>query len=124
MADKFWVVGGEYTDTSFSEIVGGGAETREGPFESIEAARLAWSGLSMAQVDNAHARYRIECDGAEAYWVIGGTYTDTDFTTIIDGLNEERFGPYDSRGEAMDVWRGKAWSTVDEGYVRYRIEEI
>ncbi|MHA1563782.1 MAG: DUF4170 domain-containing protein [Alphaproteobacteria bacterium] len=123
MADMFWVVGGEYADTSFTKIVGNGQETREGPFGDIAEARTVWKGLSMASVDNAHVRYRIEREGAEAFWVIGGTYTDTDFATIAAGLSEERLGPYDSRKEAMDVWRGKAWASVDDGFVRYRIEE-
>jgi len=123
MVDMFWVVGGEYTDTTFTKIAGNGGETRKGPFGDIEEARQVWSGLSMADVDNAHVRYRIEREGAEAFWVIGGTYTDTDFFTVVEGLSEERLGPYPSREKAMDVWRAKAWATVDEGYVRYRIEE-
>ncbi len=124
MVDMFWVVGGEYADTSFTKIAGDGQETREGPYGDIEEARTVWKGLSMASVDNAHIRYRIEREGAEAFWVIGGTYTDTDFATLAAGLSEERLGPFPSRKEAMDVWRGKAWASVDDGFVRYRIEEL
>ena len=123
MSEQYWVVGGEYTDTSFTEIAGGKPEQRHGPYATADAARTAWAALSMAAVDDAHTRYRIEREGGEEYWVVGGTYTDTDFTTLQDGCAEERLGPFNDYDQAMDTWRGKAWATVDDGFVRYRIEQ-
>jgi len=55
----YWVVGGEYADTSFKRIAGGGKEERMGPFASYAAAKAEWQARSWACVDNAHARYRI-----------------------------------------------------------------
>lgn len=56
----FWVVGGAYTSTEFKEIVGGGPETWNGPFASIEMARSVWQSLAWGSVDDAHSRWRIE----------------------------------------------------------------
>jgi hypothetical protein len=42
---RFWVVGGEYADTSFSALTQGQA-TVTGPFDSEEEARAAWRGLN------------------------------------------------------------------------------
>ena len=65
MSERYWVVGGEYTDTSFTQIAGGKPEERHGPYTSADNARTAWAALSMATVDDAHARYRIERLGEE-----------------------------------------------------------
>ncbi len=124
MSEQYWVVGGEYTDTSFTDIVGGKPEERHGPYVTADKARDAWAGLSMLAVDDAHTRYRIEREGGEEYWVTGGTYTDTDFSTRAPGTKEDRLGPFTSYEQALDTWRGKAWATVDDGFVRYRIEQI
>lgn len=125
MAVQYWVVGGEYTDTSFSRISGGAEETRLGPFAGEEEAHEVWSGQSMAAVDNCLVRFRIERTEAGedgAYWVIGGTYADTGFRTLAKGCQEDRIGPFDNYDEALNAWRGKAWATVDDGFTRYRIE--
>jgi len=53
------------------------------------------------------------------YWVVGGEYADTDFKTLVPGKSEERLGPYDSYNEALKVWSGRAWSTVDSAQTRY-----
>jgi len=119
----YWVVGGAYTDTGFGRIAGGGDEQRFGPYESHEKARDKWAALSRASEDNALVRYRIEHDGVKEHWVVGGKYTETDFRTTVDGRPEERIGPFRSYEEALDVWRAKAWATVDDGYVRFRIEQ-
>jgi hypothetical protein len=55
----FWVVGGRYTDTTFSKIEGGGSEEMIGPFDSFEDARKEWQRKSWAQVDQCNVRYRI-----------------------------------------------------------------
>jgi hypothetical protein len=41
---RFWVVGGEYADTSFRSLTGANA-TVAGPFDSEEEARAHWRGL-------------------------------------------------------------------------------
>lgn len=56
---RYWVVGGEYTDTKFKTISGGGKETRLGPFAGYEAAKAAWQARAWATVDSANTRYRI-----------------------------------------------------------------
>ena len=56
---RYWVVGGEYADTKFKKIAGGGKETRIGPFESYAAAKDAWQAKAWATVDSANTRYQI-----------------------------------------------------------------
>ncbi len=56
---RFWVVGGIYKDTRFSEPESG-AEQWYGPFDSYEAAKAEWGRRAWATVDDAHARFRIE----------------------------------------------------------------
>jgi hypothetical protein len=121
---KYWVVGGEYESTDFARIAGGKPEERHGPFASFADARAHWAGLSMANVDNAHSRYRIEKEDAREYWVVGGRYADTGFTRMPEGTREERLGPFKNEREALDVWRAKAWQTVDDALARYHIERL
>ncbi len=121
----FWVIGGEYTDTRFAEIVGGGAETRLGPFATYDAARAEWARRAWASVDDAHARWRIEEESAEeggAFWVIGGEYADTGFTRPAPGTTEQRYGPFASYEEAKAEWARRAWASVDDAQTRFRIE--
>lgn len=122
---RYWVVGGEYADTSFSRIVGGGAEERIGPFERYDDAKAAWQARAWATVDSANHRYRIEEDdfGQEThYWVVGGVYTDTHFETPAAG-RESWFGPFDSYEAAKAEWQRQAWASVDDALSRYRIEK-
>jgi hypothetical protein len=121
---KYWVVGGEYESTDFARIAGGKPEERHGPFAGFADARAQWASLSMANVDNAHVRYRIEKEDAREYWVVGGRYADTGFTRMPDGAREERLGPFKTEREALDVWRAKAFQTVDDALARYHIERI
>jgi hypothetical protein len=121
---RYWVVGGEYETTDFARIAGGKAEARHGPFPTFADARAQWAALSMATVDNAHIRYRIEMEDAHEYWVVGGRYADTGFSRMAGGGAEERLGPFKSEHEALDVWRAKAWQTVDDALARYRIERL
>lgn len=123
MTQQYWVVGGAYSDTKFTEFAKGEQERRFGPFESEDEAREMWSGLSMAAVDDCHVRYQIVCEGGSSFWVVGGQYADTQFRKLARGASEERFGPFTKYTDAMEVWRGKAWATVDDGFARYRIEE-
>src|SRR3546814_3114902 len=52
----YWVIGGEYTDTSFTHIVGGDAEERIGPFKDYDTAKSVWARLAWQHVDDANTR--------------------------------------------------------------------
>ena len=124
---RYWVVGGEYVDTSFTKLAPGKAEERLGPFDSYNEAQKVWSGRAWATVDSAQTRYMllVEEVGTEAatlYWVVGGEYADTSFSKPAPGKRLERIGPFKSQEEAHKVWQGKAWLTVDDALCRYRIE--
>ena len=56
---RYWVVGGEYTDTSFKELVPGAREERRGPFAAYAEAFRVWSERARATIDDATIRYRI-----------------------------------------------------------------
>ena len=127
MGGRYWVVGGEYSDPSFSQQVPGTKEERFGPFDSYKAAHDAWQSRAWATVDNCQRRYRIieeaPPESQKRYWVIGGDYTDPDFETLLPGTKEERYGPFASYKEAHDMWQSRAWATVDSCTKRYRIVE-
>jgi hypothetical protein len=55
---QFWVIGGEFRDTSFSEIVDGEVEAF-GPFTSYDRALQLWKERSQATRPLAHVRYTI-----------------------------------------------------------------
>lgn len=59
---------------------------------------------------------------SETYYVAGGLFTDTTFTTIADGKKTTRLGPFDDYSQAQAVWRAKAMETVDEVYAKFSIE--
>ena len=122
--ERYWVVGGEYETTDFARIAGGKHAERHGPFDDYASARAKWAALSMASVDNAHARFRIEKEDAREYWVVGGRYADTSFTRIAGGGAGDRLGPFKSEREALEAWRAKAWQTVDDALARYHIERL
>jgi hypothetical protein len=56
---RYWVVGGEYKDTGFSELAPGRSEERHGPFASYAEAHRKWAERAWATVDDAHSRFRI-----------------------------------------------------------------
>ncbi len=119
---KFYVVGGEYADTSFAEIANDAAEERYGPYTESEA-RMVWRALTGKTVDNALVRYRIrpEAELIDGSWyVVGGEYADTDFCELAPGQKLESYGPY-PRPEARAVWRALTGKTVDNAMVRYNI---
>ena len=124
MAKRYWVVGGEYADTDFTTIVGGGAPERHGPYDIYEAARTEWARLSWEHIDDAHMRYTIETEDARAWWVVGGEYADTGFETIADGGAEQRHGPFRSQQEAQAEWARLSWAHIDDAHVRYRIDHV
>lgn len=124
---RYWVVGGEYTDTHFREIAGGGSEARYGPFATAAAAEAEWSRRSWAMVDNCNIRFRIVEEAGEPkhlkYWVVGGEYIDTSFHEIIGGGAETWAGPFAKLKDAEAEWSRLSWSHVDNCNARYRIVE-
>jgi len=124
---RYWVVGGEYTDTTFREIAGGGAETRFGPFASENEAEAEWARHSWPAVDNCNVRFRIVEEAGEPvhlkYWVVGGEYTDTSFHEIVGGGGETWSGPFDRLKDAEAQWSRLSWAHVDNCNARYRIVE-
>src|SRR5579883_886497 len=127
MSSRYWVIGGEYTDTNFSQVLPGTTEEQLGPFETYRDAHAAWQSRAWATVDSAHRRYRIvEQPGPrpmKRFWVVGGEYTDTGFLNLVPGSSEERYGPYDSYQAAHDAWQARSWATVDSATKRYRVVE-
>ena len=124
---RYWVVGGQYTNTDFDEIAGGGPEQRIGPFKDYETAKAEWQRLAWSTVDDANSRYRIEeepAQGPQHYWVVGGVYKDTHFTDPAEGTTEQWFGPFESYEAARAEWQRHAWATVDDALSRYRIERL
>jgi len=119
---RYWVIGGEYADTSFTRLTGA-PEQRIGPFEDYDHAVAAWRERAFATMDDAHVRWRIEEEGDQLpYWVVGGSYTDTSFRQIADPAGEAWYGPFASYRAAEAEWRRLAWSTVDDALARFRIE--
>lgn len=55
------------------------------------------------------------------YWVVGGEYKDATFTAMTAGKEEERHGPFASYEEAYKMWASRAWATVDNALMRFRI---
>lgn len=119
MDRSYYVVGGEYADTSFTTIAEGRPEERHGPFSEKDAHDF-WRAITGKTVDNAMIRYFIKPDEAVAgrvFYVTGGEYADATFTRID---HPETYGPF-TRAEAMDHWRAVTGRTVDNALVRYDI---
>jgi len=59
MADKteFFVIGGEYTNTSFTKL--SGKLESFGPFSTFDEAYKKWRAVSFLKIDNCHTRYEI-----------------------------------------------------------------
>ena len=57
------------------------------------------------------------------FWVVGGEYKGRDFS-LPAAAAEAWFGPYPTYEAAKEEWARRAWGTVDEAQVRYRIETI
>lgn len=119
---KYFVVGGEYADTSFTQIAAGEQEQSFGPFSEKDAHDF-WRSITGRTVDNAMVRYRIRPDAAlagKSYYVVGGEYADTSFSRIADGKTLQVHGPF-TRPEALDHWRAITGKTVDCAMTRYDI---
>jgi uncharacterized protein DUF4170 len=53
------------------------------------------------------------------HFVVGGRYTDTSFTTLIDA--DPARGPFDTYQQAVEAWRAASMQHVDEAFVRYLV---
>ncbi len=58
MAQKYWVIGGEYRDCQFDEVVPG-TEEISGPFQDPLRARTEWQRLTFRDHCGATTRYVI-----------------------------------------------------------------
>jgi len=54
---QYWVVGGEFRDTAFSELEG--PAEAFGPYANYEEAYRMWEGRSVETKSHAHRRYTI-----------------------------------------------------------------
>ena len=43
---SFWVIGGEYTDTTFTKLIAGKKKEKYGPFRTYDQAFAIWSEKS------------------------------------------------------------------------------
>jgi cobyrinic acid a,c-diamide synthase len=59
MPKRFYVVGGDYVDSGFHQLVEGTAEERLGPFADYDAAHDAWQKRAWETVDSCTKRFRI-----------------------------------------------------------------
>lgn len=59
MAKQFYVVGGEYQDTQFKDLLSGQELEKLGPFTSYDDAKRAWADKAWSTVDTCTARYQI-----------------------------------------------------------------
>lgn len=117
---KFYVVGGEYADTSFAAAAPGVELECRGPMTEA-AAHALWRELTGRTVDNAMVRYFVEERAAEdPVYVVGGEYADTGFDRLAAGRKLEVFGPF-RRAEALIEWRSHTATTVDSCLHRYDV---
>ncbi|MBL8644536.1 MAG: DUF4170 domain-containing protein [Rhodospirillaceae bacterium] len=121
---QFYVVGGEYADTSFTEPAPGTELERRGPYPEREAKAI-WRELTGKTVDNAMVRYFLkpaEEQNEKIYWVVGGEYADSSFTRLAPGKQLEVFGPFE-KWEGLGFWRALTSRSVDDAMVRYDIRK-
>lgn len=57
------------------------------------------------------------------FQIFGGVFTDTTFTEIEPGT-EECYGPFETKAEATNVWRGKMGRMIDTCEHRLFVREI
>ncbi len=122
---SYYVVGGEYADTTFSVPAAGTVLETHGPFNERDA-KVRWRELTGKTVDNAMVRYFLKSEDEltpRKFWVIGGEYADTSFTRIQTGKELEVYGPFGEWEGALGFWRGLTSKSVDDAQVRYDIRE-
>lgn len=124
-AQRYYVIGGEYADTSFTVPAPGTQLETRGPFVEREA-KVCWRELTGKTVDNAMVRYFLKSEDELAgknYWVVGGEYADFSFTQLASGKELEVHGPFEKWQAAHGFWRGMTAKSVDDALVRYDIRE-
>jgi hypothetical protein len=65
MDGRFWVIGGEYTDTAFERLVDGTGQVL-GPYASYDEARAVWQDRAVATRSRALMRFNIAREGPSA----------------------------------------------------------
>ncbi len=55
------------------------------------------------------------------YWVIGGKYKNTEFDSLKDGHQLEKYGPYNTFELAKEKWSVLSWENVDDCYIKYSV---
>ena len=122
---SYYVVGGEYADTSFTILAAGTEREVYGPFNERDA-KVRWRELTGKTVDNAMVRYFLKSEDeitGKSYWVVGGEYANSAFTTLQSGKELEVYGPFENWEGALGFWRGLTSKSVDDALVRYDIRE-
>ena len=56
---SYWVIGGVYKNTDFTDIQNGYSMEKYGPFESYNEAKKVWDKYSWKNVDDCFIRYTI-----------------------------------------------------------------
>jgi hypothetical protein len=83
-AKVYWVVGGEYADSSFTKLASGKQLEVYGPFEKWEALGF-WRGLTSKTVDDAMVRYDMRKNyDPEGGGQMAATPSAAPVTTTID----------------------------------------
>lgn len=57
------------------------------------------------------------------FMVHGGVFTDTEFTQVVEGT-QEVYGPFETREQAVNVWRGRMGLMVDTCEHRLFVIEV
>jgi hypothetical protein len=122
MKKSYYVIGGEYADTSFTKPAAGTELEKHGPYTEVEAHNF-WRSITGQTVDNAMVRYVVKNEDElpdQQFYVVGGEYKDTGFTIMADGREFEVYGPFQKQ-QALDFWRGLTSQTIDSATHRYDI---
>ncbi|MBM3514671.1 MAG: DUF4170 domain-containing protein, partial [Alphaproteobacteria bacterium] len=137
----YWVVGGEYSDSTFSQLAPGAALDVYGPFEKWEALGF-WRGVTGKTVDNAMVRYDIRknydpkvhgagaaplpaaknaAGGAVTKWMEIASAPVTVFDFLADGSNWPKFAMRNLPSVNQD---GGGWAVVSSpaGWQRLEIK--
>ena len=62
---------------------------------------------------------RLASDADLRFFVVGGRYADTSFTTLLEA--DETEGPFETYDDALEAWRVSSMRHIDEAFARYLI---
>lgn len=65
MNKQYWVIGGEFSDTSFRELIDAAPQAK-GPFDRYDQALSVWRALTESTRALAHVRYTIAANASAA----------------------------------------------------------